>query len=128
VNTRASPPRVHSGTGSPGGGANGPHPPRLSDEPAEHQLAGDPAAGAVPSAGDELAVGAVTTEITVVKAGAVRLADPPSFLAGRQELLAQLDARLADGERPGPRTVAPARAARAGRLLLARGLGRQYRE
>ena len=34
----------------------------------------------------------------------VRLASRPVFLAGREELLAELDARLADG--PGPRLVA----------------------
>ena len=36
----------------------------------------------------------------------VRLADPPSFLAGREDLLAELDARLAGGSGSGPRTVA----------------------
>jgi len=37
---------------------------------------------------------------------AVRLAQRPTFLAGREGLLAELDARLADGQRSGPRIVA----------------------
>jgi Tetratricopeptide repeat len=36
----------------------------------------------------------------------VRLADPPPLLAGREDLLAELDTRLTGGESPGPRTVA----------------------
>jgi hypothetical protein len=36
----------------------------------------------------------------------VRLAYPPPLLAGREGLLAELDARLADDANPGPRTVA----------------------
>ena len=36
----------------------------------------------------------------------VRLADPPPLLAGREDLLAELDARLAGGDGPGPRMVA----------------------
>ena len=36
----------------------------------------------------------------------VRLADPPQLLAGRQDLLAELDARLTGGDGSGPRTVA----------------------
>ncbi len=36
----------------------------------------------------------------------VRLADPPPRLAGREDLLAELDTRLAGDESPGPRTVA----------------------
>jgi len=36
----------------------------------------------------------------------VRLADPPPLLAGREDLLAELDSRLAGGDGSGPRTVA----------------------
>jgi hypothetical protein len=36
----------------------------------------------------------------------VRLAPRPAFLVGREELLAELDTRLADGDGNGPRTVA----------------------
>jgi hypothetical protein len=36
----------------------------------------------------------------------VRVAPRPVFLAGREDLLAELEARLADGERSGPRVVA----------------------
>jgi hypothetical protein len=36
----------------------------------------------------------------------VRLASPPSLLAGREDLLADLHTRLAGGDGPGPRTVA----------------------
>jgi Tetratricopeptide repeat len=35
----------------------------------------------------------------------VRLADPPSLLAGREDLLAEVDARLTGGDDSGPRTV-----------------------
>ena len=35
----------------------------------------------------------------------VRLLPPPAFLAGREELLTDLDTRLASGNGPGPRTV-----------------------
>jgi hypothetical protein len=35
----------------------------------------------------------------------VRLAEPPPLLAGREDLLAELDARLAGGDRSRPRTV-----------------------
>jgi len=37
---------------------------------------------------------------------AVRLADPPQLLAGREDLLADLDTRLTGGDGSGPRTVA----------------------
>ena len=36
----------------------------------------------------------------------VRLADPPPLLAGREDLLAELDTRLTGGDEPAPRTVA----------------------
>ena len=36
----------------------------------------------------------------------VRLAPRPPMLAGREELLAELDARLSAGDGPAPRTVA----------------------
>ena len=36
----------------------------------------------------------------------VRLAEPPVLLAGREALLAALDARLSDGDGSRPRTVA----------------------
>jgi Tetratricopeptide repeat len=36
----------------------------------------------------------------------VRLADPPPLLAGREDLLAELDTRLTGGDNSGPRTVA----------------------
>ena len=36
----------------------------------------------------------------------VRLADPPPLLAGREDLLAELDTRLTGGDNPAPRTVA----------------------
>ena len=36
----------------------------------------------------------------------MRLADPPPLLAGREDLLAELDTRLTGGDNSGPRTVA----------------------
>ena len=36
----------------------------------------------------------------------VRLADPPPLLAGREDMLAELDARLTSGDNPAPRRVA----------------------
>ena len=47
----------------------------------------------------------------------VRLASRPLFLAGREALLAELDARLADG--PGPRLVALSGLGGAGKTSVA---------
>jgi len=49
----------------------------------------------------------------------VRLAPRPPFLAGRGDLLAELDARLADGEAAGPRVVALHGLAGAGKTSVA---------
>jgi Domain of unknown function (DUF4062) len=49
----------------------------------------------------------------------VRLAPRPPFLAGREDLLAELDARLADGEAAGPRVVALHGLAGAGKTSVA---------
>jgi hypothetical protein len=55
-----------------------------------------------------------------VAAGLVaRLASRPPFLAGREDLLAELDARLADGEAAGPRVVALHGLAGAGKTSVA---------
>ncbi|HEY4850074.1 MAG TPA: tetratricopeptide repeat protein, partial [Streptosporangiaceae bacterium] len=53
-----------------------------------------------------IAIGQVLEQRPGVTGKPVRLADPPSFLAGREDLLAELDTRLTGGDGSGPRTVA----------------------
>ena len=53
-----------------------------------------------------IAVGQVVQQRPGITAKPVRLADPPPLLAGREDLLAELDTRLTGGDVPGPRTVA----------------------
>jgi hypothetical protein len=50
--------------------------------------------------------------VTVMPRKPVRLPPRPAFLAGREELLAELDIRLSGGDDPEPRIVAPLRAGR----------------
>ena len=52
------------------------------------------------------AIGRVVLQRREVTGKPVRLAPRPLFLAGREELLAELDDRLSDGDRLGPRIVA----------------------
>ena len=56
----------------------------------------------------------------------VRLADPPPLLAGREDLLAELDARLAGGDGSWPRTVALIGLGGAGKTSLAVGYARRH--
>src|SRR5260370_23754693 len=53
-----------------------------------------------------IAIGQVVQQRPGVTGKPVRLADPPSVLAGREDLLAELDIRLTGGDRSEP----PARA------------------
>jgi hypothetical protein len=57
---------------------------------------------------------------------ALRLAPPPPVLAGREDLLAELDARLAGGDRPGPRVVALHGLAGAGKTSVALEYARRH--
>ena len=56
----------------------------------------------------------------------VRLADPPPLLAGREDLLAELDTRLTGGESPGPRTVALCGLGGAGKTSVALAYARRH--
>ena len=61
--------------------------------------------------GDDKAGGVIIGQVVYqqrrgVTGKPVRLADPPPLLAGREELLAELDTRLTSGDNSGPRTVA----------------------
>ena len=53
-----------------------------------------------------IAIGQVVQQRAGVTGKPVRLADPPPLLAGREDLLAELDTRLTGGDGSGPRTVA----------------------
>jgi len=53
-----------------------------------------------------IAIGQVVQQRPGVTGKPVRLADPPSVLAGREDLLAELDIRLTGGDGSEPRTVA----------------------
>jgi hypothetical protein len=56
----------------------------------------------------------------------VRLADPPSLLAGRKDLLADLHTRLTGGDEPGPRTVALCGIGGAGKTSVALAYARRH--
>ena len=56
----------------------------------------------------------------------VRLADPPPLLAGREDLLAELDTRLTDGDNPAPRTVALCGLGGVGKTSVALAYARQH--
>ena len=56
----------------------------------------------------------------------VRLAEPPPLLAGREELLAELDARLSGGDRSRPRTVALTGIGGAGKTSVALGYAHRH--
>ena len=61
--------------------------------------------------GDDKAGGVIIGQVVYqqrrgVTGKPVRLADPPPLLAGREDLLAELDTRLTSGDNSGPRTVA----------------------
>ena len=56
----------------------------------------------------------------------VRLADPPPLLAGREDLLAELDTRLAGGDDSGPRTVVLCGLGGAGKTSVALAYARQH--
>ena len=63
--------------------------------------------GSVVADGGETAIGRVVyQQRRGVTGKPVRLADPPPLLAGREDLLAELDTRLTGGDDPAPRTVA----------------------
>ena len=63
--------------------------------------------GFVVADGEETAIGRVVyQQRRGVTEKPVRLADPPPLLAGREDLLAELDTRLTGGDDPAPRTVA----------------------
>jgi hypothetical protein len=65
------------------------------------------------------AIGQVVQQRSGVTGKPVRLADPPSLLAGREDLLADLHTRLTGGDRPRPRTVALCRFGGAGKTSVA---------
>ena len=63
--------------------------------------------GSVVADGGETAIGRVVyQQRRGVTGKPVRLADPPPLLAGREDLLAELDTRLTGGDDPAPRKVA----------------------
>ena len=52
-----------------------------------------------------IAIGQVVQQRAGITGKPVRLAEPPPLLAGRDDLLAELDARLGGGDGSRPRTV-----------------------
>ena len=79
------------------------------------------------AAGGRLATGEAIQLRAGVAARPVRLAHPPPALAGREELLTELDARLAGGDGPGPWTVALHGRAGAGKTSVALEYAHRHR-
>lgn len=73
-----------------------------------------------------IAIGQLVQQRPGVTGKPVRLADPPSLLTGRDELLAELDARLAKGDEVGPRTVALWGMGGVGKTSVAMAYGRRH--
>ena len=69
-------------------------------------LQGQRLEGMLAQLADQVIALARTGSAPVVPSKPVRLPPRPAFLAGREELLAELDARLTSGDSPGPRIVA----------------------
>jgi len=73
-----------------------------------------------------IAIGQVVQQRPGVTGRPVRLGEPPPLLAGREALLAELDARLAGGNDSRPRTVALTGLGGAGKTSVALGYAHRH--
>ena len=108
--------------------AGGPYQPGPGDELAGSGSAGHLASGGGLAVGGRPASGGAVQGRAGVTARPVQLADPPPFLAGREKLLAELDARLAGGDGPGPWTVVLYGQAGVGKTSVALEYARRHKE